>query len=535
LDRFICSKTIGKGYAGMFKVANSFICAKSLDHYIEGASLTQQPSAPLSHEPVYLQVADTFELWKIMINTLQLIFLAVVWLSIIVSNHAQHTEPDITKAQEVDVSWDFNDNNDLLGWGNSTSEEMNMEVKCLNGELRCSIIGFSPKLESPRLFLNVSRRHFVIIRAKYLGAAQDARLLLRSGGAPSPRQNMDFGTSYWAERSPMVPLTSSAPSSASFDKALLADSDPSTFYLSAASTAINIVFDLQSFRWITAVRIAPVGDARSPKRCLLQQSMSTGVGPFETVRAFTMQGNSSDLGPTLEAQDQRFAGFNGYARYWRLIVLDNYGGEGIGIREVYLDGYDETVTPVPFTMNNTGQYHNYYLPINTYLSGTLLRMRLELVYRDASELNPHKSGKIFREALHIDHIRVARAPEVWKVVGCLDQYYQNGNYEAPQYNVTGYVNRVNNNLPVHYFAKNNMTQQYATTYDCPLEGGVVIMLEGLNFGMHPRVTIDNTECRLLSNRVWSIEGRVQQLTCMLPPGTSGLKRVRVESSVHPGK
>ena len=466
--------------------------------------------------------------------TKYLICIAVALLAIISTVASQRTDPDINKAHEVDVSWDFNDNNDLLGWGNSTSEEMNMEVKCENGELRCSIIGFAPKLESPRLFLNASRRHFVIIRAKYLGSAQDARLLLRSGGAPSPRQNMDFGTSHWSERSPMVAISSSEANSSQYDRSMIADNKLDTYYLSQASTAINLIFDLGTFRWITAFRINPIGDDRSPKRCLLQQSMSSGVGPFETVKAFTMQGNSTDAGPTLNFEEQRFTGFNGYARYWRLIVLDNYGGSGIGIRELYLDGYDETVTPVPFKIDNTGVYNNYYLPINTYLSGTLLRMRLELIYSDSAAFNPRKSGKIFREGLHIDHIRVARAPEVWKVVGCLDMYYENANYENPHYNVTSYINRVNNNLPVHYFSKNNMTTQYATTYDCPLQGGVTLLLEGLNFGMHPRVTIDNIECPLLSNQVWSIEGRVQQLTCGLPPGSSGLKRVRVESSVHPG-
>lgn len=109
-------------------------------------------------------------------------------------SRAQFANSDAHAAHELDVSWDFNDNGDTLGWGNSTTEEMNMEVKAENGELRCSIIGLSPKLESPRLFLNVSHRHYVIMRAKYLGAAQDARMLLRSGGSPSPNKQLDLGT-----------------------------------------------------------------------------------------------------------------------------------------------------------------------------------------------------------------------------------------------------------------------------------------------------------------------------------------------------
>lgn len=447
---------------------------------------------------------------------------------------------DENKAQELDVSWDFNTDRDLQGWGNSTAEEMNMEVKCENGELRCSIIGFSPKLESPRLFLNVSRRHFVIMRAKYIGAAQNARLLLRSGGVPSPNEQLILGTSYWSHAQRMIPISSSPANSTVYDKAGIADDDLQTYYLSQTSVAANIVLDLGSHRWVSALRLVPVGDIRSPKRCLLQKSITSGVGPFETVKAFTVEVDLSSKipdttdGSTLDASEQRFAGFSGYARYWRVVLLDNYGGSGIGVREVHLEGYDETVTPVPFQLNNTGVYENYYLPINTYLSGMLLRMRLELLYTDHDEVNPHKAGKVFREGLHIDHIRVVRAPEVWKVRGCLDKYYRSAAYQNPEYNVTTQINRVNGNLPIHYYIKNNLTLQYATTYDCPLNGGVDIIIEGINFGMHPRVMVGGRDCPVVRNEAWSVEGRVQQLTCRLPPGESGTQRVRVLNGIHPG-
>jgi hypothetical protein len=475
---------------------------------------------------------------NIMSASLALSVLVCLWGSAL----SQISETDINVAQELDVSWDFNNDRDTQGWGNSTTEEMNMEVKSENGELRCSVIGFNPRLESPRLFLNISRRHYVVIRAKYVGAAQDARLLLRSAGAPSPNQQLDLGTSYWSERQRMVPISSSTASSTSTDKTKLSDDNPQTYFLSTASSAVNVVVDLGSHRWITALRIVPLGDKRSPKRCVLQKSITSGVGPFETVKSFTMTADfshrtsvTSNNGSTLDLTEQRFAGFDGYARYWRLIVLDNYGGSGVGVRELRLDGYDDTVTPVPFKLNNTGSYETYYLPINTFLSGMLLRMRLELVYTDAAELNPHKSGKVFREGLYIDHIRVVRAPEVWKVRGCLDRYFPSAAFQEATYNVTAHINRVNGNLPVHHFTKNNLTLQYASTYDCPLQGGVDILLEGINFGLHPRVTIGGNDCQVLRNQAWSVEGRVQQLTCRLPPGTSGPQRVRVSNGVHPGQ
>jgi hypothetical protein len=379
------------------------------------------------------------------------------------------------------------------------------------------------------------------MRAKYLGAAQDARLLLRSGGAASPIQQLDISRSYWSERQRMVPISSSVVTAgAAFQKESIADGDPQTYFLSNSSNAVNVVFDLGNQRWVTALRITPIGDTRSPKRCLLQQSYTSGVGPFETVKAFTMSADFSPKvnitnGSTLDAAEQRFAGFNGYARYWRLVVVDNQGGAGVGIREVRLDGYDETVTPVPFKLNNTGLYETYYLPINTYLTGMLLRMRLEVLYADAAEVDPHKSGKVFREGLFIDHIRVVRAPEVWKVRGCLDKYYASAAYQDPTYNVTTHINRVNGNLPVHYFVKNNLTLQYATTYDCPVQGGVELVVEGINFGMHPKVLVGGRDCPVLRNEVWSVEGRVQQLVCRLPPGESGPQRVRVLNGIHPGK
>ena len=49
--------------------------------------------------------------------------------------------------------------------------------------------------------------------------------------------------------------------------------------------------------------------------------------------------------------------------------MDNHGGPNIGIREIYLDGYDERVNVVPFDLDNSNTYQMYYIPISTYLSG----------------------------------------------------------------------------------------------------------------------------------------------------------------------
>lgn len=451
---------------------------------------------------------------------------------------------------EVDVSWDFYDNQGLSGWGNSTSTEMNMEVKAEYGELKCIIKGLSPKLESPSLFLSISTRHYAIIRAKYKGSSQNARLLLRSGGTLSPNEQLLVSKSYWEQRQSIVIVSASPsatqPHNLSYDKPYnqsflpsnLVDGQPETYYLSNNSAGVSIVIDLGTYRWINGFRVLPYGDNSSPKRCLLQYSITTGLGPYQTALSFTVQKNQDIIGNTIQQgfHEQRFTGFNGNARYWRFVVIDNHNGKGVGIREIALDGYDERVTVVPFSLDNSGEYQNYYLPIHTYLQGMLLRMRLEIMHIDNIEINPHKYGPLFQESLVIDHIRIIRAPEVWKVRGCLDKYFESASYQNPQYNISSHVDVINNHLPLYSFTENNLTLKYATTYDCPLKGGIPITIEGINFGFHPNVYIGNKSCQVLSNQVSSIDGRIQQLICTLPSSEvrTGYQRVRVENGVHPG-
>jgi hypothetical protein len=458
------------------------------------------------------------------------------WLLLAMMISAMDVDFSTNPMLELDVSWDFTDRQGASGWGNSTSEVMNMEVKAEHGELRCSIIGHQPKLDSPSLFLNITSRHYVIIRAKYEGAAHDANLLLRSGGGPSPNQQLLLTRSYWEQRLPVIPFSSSIATSPLHDSSKLVDGLPQTYYLSSNPKGVNIVFDLGSYRMITGLRVLPIGDENSPRRCLLQYSITNGIGPFQTVRSFTVAMNQDTLGSTIRSgyNEQQFVGFSAYSRYWRLIVLDNYNGASVGIREISLDGYDERVTPVAFKLINNGDYQNYYLPINTFLGGMLLRMRLEVIYKDNIEANPHKGGTVFREGLHIDYIRIIRAPVIWKVRGCLDKYYDSPNYENPQYNVQANIDMINGNLPLYSFSENNLTLQYATTYDCPLSGGIPITIEGINFGAYPNIFIGNKSCIVTSNQIWTVESRVQQVTCILPPGQSGLQRVRIVNGAHPG-
>lgn len=465
------------------------------------------------------------------------------------------------QSQEVDIAWDFNNVGDYYrsGWANGSIATIGMESKVEYGELRLSIKGNNPKLDSPSLFLNVTNRHYVVMRMRYNGLANQARLLLRSGPKVSTAEQLLAKTSYWNHPIQMVAIADTGNAATANNRSLLVDGNVYTYYSAGSTSNVQITFDLGSFRWITTLSILPTNDANSPKRCILLRSMSSGVGPFEAVYTFTLL-NSSQANNNIP---QQFSGFQGFARYWKLLVLDNYGGSSINIREIQLQGYDETVSIVPFTLDNSYQYTMYYLPIHQAVIGNLLRMRFELIYNLSLGNNPtgdgnnaqviastgvginnihsyntilHQRGTYFHESWDIDYIHILRAPVIYKVRGCLDQYSNTPNYQQIYYNITNHIAMINNHLPIYSYTQHNLTLPYARTYDCPAEGNVTISLEGINFGYAPQVYVGSQPCKVISLQAHSIDGRLQQLLCILPQvstGNGGWKRVRIVNSMHP--
>ena len=117
-----------------------------------------------------------------------------------------------TNNVEVDISWDFDGSDkgiilseytalvslcQLGGWADATAEEMQMDVHVEGGELRGSIRGFSPHLDSPLMYLQTTRRHYVVIRMMYFGGADKAQLLLKYAPAVSDRELKDYSKSSW--------------------------------------------------------------------------------------------------------------------------------------------------------------------------------------------------------------------------------------------------------------------------------------------------------------------------------------------------
>jgi hypothetical protein len=428
--------------------------------------------------------------------------------------------------REIDVSWDFNNPFDpsKSGWANASKALTDVDSRVESGELRLSITGWKPKLDSPSLFLNLTTRHFLIMRARYNGIATQAQWLLRSGATASSAEQLLVRTSSWSSRTPMKAISDSAHSFPGNSRSNLVDGDRYSSFV-ANTLPFEVVFDLSSFRWVNKLKITTNDRHLSPMNCLLLYSTTSGVGPFQNATSFTFSNSSFE---------QTVSGFQSFGRYWKLIVLDSYNSPKVAISEIDFEAYDESVTVLPFKLQTDNQYHTYYLPLYQNLIGNLLRLRMELLFLksfDSSFVAAH--GQSFHEDLAIDYIRIARAPEIWKVRGCLDKYYESGNYQSPQYNISNVKEMINDHLPIYSFHKYNLSLQFATTYDCPLEGGTLISIEGINFGNNPVVTVDGRTCQLITVSYSLVEGRIQELLCRLPPGTSGLKKVRVTNGIHP--
>lgn len=423
---------------------------------------------------------------------------------------------------EVDISWDFNNNN-YDGWGNSTSEKSGIELRLENGELRGTIQAWNPFIDSSLFLLKTGTRHYVTIRLGYYGEATNANLLLRYGPNEMTRE---YGIPNWNNVLPSKAIAASSSLDSTLSFSAATDSDFYSSWKSNSRIGQWILIDLLTSRWITGLEIQSSGDGNSPKRCLLQQSMAaSGIGPFETVASFVLEDKSSE---------QIIRGFEGHGRYWRLYIIDNYGGDAVQIREISLNGYDDVISVVPFNVDNTGKYKNYYLPIHDYASGPLIQMRLQLLHSLRPIQPPRNTRPITREGLYIDYVRIVRAPEVWRVRGCLERYFSNATLSDETFNVTNNVTFINNELPLYWFVKNKMSLQYATTYDCPLDGDVNITIDGINFGSSPLVTVNGRACPVLSMAAAEEGGRVQSLVCRLPTGNSGLSIVRVQNGILPG-
>ena len=433
----------------------------------------------------------------------------------------------------IDVSWDFNSG--LEGW---TSDSSIIQTQVINGELRGSIFTSNNQyINSPDLFLGITDAHYCIIRMHYLGKSTQASLLLQSGPDHKLDAKYEESSSLWIDHFTTTSSSTSLPLSNTSISNII-DNNEHTYYLTnfTQKAGVTIKFNLQYNRYVSSFTILPLEGNQSPKRCILQKSLTHSDGPYTTVTSFTISySNLTNHVPV--PVPFVINSINQFGQYWQLVILDTYGGNEVGIREVSFNGYNNRITVLPFTLNNIGDYQIYYIPIYTKLSGPLVKMRVFI--HQPLNFSPLIHA---REQFSIDYIRIVKRPYIWRIRGCLDIYYNNANYINPIYNITSHINIVNDNLPVYFYTQNYYTTVeelvpiwYTKTTDCPLSGGIDLTIDGIDMGYKPKILIGARICAYKSQVYVSAGSRVSTVRCTLPPmEQGGAKVVRVEDAVHPG-
>ena len=445
-----------------------------------------------------------------------------------------------TADSAVEISWDFGNGLDLQGWADATAAEMQSRVTIHGGEMKGVILGLSPNVASPLMAVAVKNRHYLVFRMAYSGKSSMGELLISHGHLTEESQDyVNYRKFTWSDFKTPVAVVGSPSSSSGSGIAATTDSSSNTYYLSASTAGVYIIYDLGDYRWVTSFEITPLQGGNSPKKCLLQRSLSfSDRGPYETASTFTL--NSTMAVNYTVAGERVIIGLSAHARYWRLLVIDNYGGIGVGISHIAFTGYANSVDVVPFILNNTGDYITYYLPLTVrdISSPPVIRVRLNL-YRTLLPLPAFLSEL---GSFHIDFVRITRAPEIFRVTGCLDLYFSNSSLLEPSYYLDSVVDIINGNLPISYYTMGNaipVNKSYASTYSCPRVGGQGIIIQGSNFGESANVLIGANHCPVISrDKIQIGDSFFDTILCTLPamssvPLTSPIK-VRVQNGILSG-
>lgn len=458
----------------------------------------------------------------------------------------------------IDVLWDFDVDDDSEGWGRDVNNiKSHVDISVSNGNLygyirgdTMSQYGSSPSLDSPSLYLSISDRQHLAMRMMYSGSATKGRLLVKSGSNYTTINNTLNDDSTWQENVSPVGINDSGSYNASYLLKNAFDSDIDTFYLSNRAHGVYIIIDIKKYRWVNTINITPIGDDNSPKKCLIQRSMTSGVGPFETVREFTMTRSITTTvlnngTSTIAEIPQAITVDPSSSRYWRVVVLTNYGGPHVGIREISFTGYTDDISSLEFPLRSSvpddksingdmaigSIYHMYYLPVYSIVNGLTVRIRMEFLYNSTNNFFTRPNTKYYRESFALDYIGLVKAPEILFVKGCLEMYSNSRAFDDINYNVTSQIELVNGFLSIYYFIKNpTANYTYAMTYDCPLSGGIPITVGGYNFGPYANVFINGNTCPITSRVLSATIGGIDYINCILPAGnTSGFVYVRIEN------
>ena len=164
-----------------------------------------------------------------------------------------------------------------------------MQTRLENGELRGVIIGRTPVIDSPIMYLQTNRRHYAVIRMMYYGEATEGQLLYKGGPAPTSSEHLDFKRSYWQGRQPLKVFQTSSGEALQDN---LVDDSYMTHWNAAKGFTEWVVLDVGDVRWINSITVQSGGNFTldgggvcrecSPKNCLLQASLTNGAGPYTT-------------------------------------------------------------------------------------------------------------------------------------------------------------------------------------------------------------------------------------------------------------
>jgi Bacterial lectin/Fibronectin type III domain/IPT/TIG domain len=205
----------------------------------------------------------------------------------------------------------------------------------------------------------------------------------------------------------------------------------------------------------------------------------------------------------------------------------------VAVRDIQFIGPSQPYEHViPFSINSDKQMYTYTIPMYKTFTGFINRLQLQPAVADTTSVRPTAAPQI-GDNFRIDYIYLMKAPHVYAVQGCIDQYYSDTKGPGLQSPVASLQPEnwvINDYLLVGATQFNNDAafeagQLYATTYNC--FAGTQLTLTGTYFDESTRVYIDENECldvQYLAEQ--------QQITSTLPQRSTDSSVVqRVTSTV----
>ena len=143
----------------------------------------------------------------------------------------------------------------------------------------------------------------------------------------------------------------------------------------------------------------------------------------------------------------------------------------------------------------SGKWATYYVPLPQDFWGAITRVRVHPVAVAAGGGSGGGAAPRKGERFFIDYIRIARAPRVRKVRGCLNAYHAQASPAGAVWHYEAVGGAINGFLRHETHRHLGGDEPFASTYNCPTAGGATITIEGSNFGAGGAlVTIGGKPC-----------------------------------------